>query len=129
MKSSILVNAAQASPPGGVVRVSTWDGDGEEAWRGDHAAGRVFQPEERAVTIAVSDTGPGIPREHLGRIFEPFFSTKVRGEGVGLGLAICHSAIELLHGALVVDLPPGGTTTFRVILPAGAAVPAGADHA
>jgi signal transduction histidine kinase len=125
---NVLLNAAQASPPRGVVRVSTWDGDGEEAWKGDHAVGRLFQPGERVVTIAVSDTGQGIPREHLGRIFEPFFSTKAGGEGAGLGLAICHSIIELLHGALVVDLPPGGGTRFRVILPAGAAVPLAAGE-
>jgi signal transduction histidine kinase len=75
------------------------------------------------VTVAVWDSGPGIPRERLGRIFEPFFSTKGRREGAGLGLAICHSIIELLHGALVVELPPGGGATFRIVLSAGAAVP------
>jgi signal transduction histidine kinase len=120
---NILLNAAQASPAGGAVRVRTRAGNGEEAWKGDHAVGRVFQPGERVVTLAVSDTGAGIPREHLGRIFEPFFSTKGRGEGAGLGLAICHSIIELLHGALVVELPPGGGATFRIVLSAGAAVP------
>lgn len=120
---NILLNAAQATPPGGSITVRTRAGNGEEAWRGDHAVGRVFQPGEGTVTMAVSDTGPGIPREHLGRIFEPFFSTKGRGEGAGLGLAICHSIIELLHGALVVELPPGGGTTFRVVLPATAGIP------
>jgi len=128
---NILLNAAQASPPGGWVTVTTRAGNGEEAWKGDHAVGRVFQAGEQTVTIAVSDAGPGIPREHLGRIFEPFFSTKGRGEGAGLGLAVCHSIIELLHGALVVELPPGGGATFRVVLPAGTAVPlaaARADH-
>ena len=127
-----LLNAAQASPPGGSVRVTTRAGNGEDAWKGDHAVGRVFQPEERTVVIAVSDAGPGIPREDLGRIFEPFFSTKGRGEGAGLGLAICHSIIELLHGALLVEIPPGGGATFRIVLPAGAAVPlaaAGVGHA
>ncbi|MEK7362708.1 MAG: HAMP domain-containing sensor histidine kinase, partial [candidate division NC10 bacterium] len=94
-----------------------------------HAVGRVFQPGAPTVAIAVSDSGPGIPREHLERIFEPFFSTKGRGEGAGLGLAICHSIIELLHGALVVELPPGGGTTFRVVLPAGVAVPLATERA
>ncbi|MBI4590890.1 MAG: hypothetical protein HY725_18860 [Candidatus Rokubacteria bacterium] len=120
---NVLLNAAQASPPGGSIAVTTRAGNGEEAWKGHHAVGRVFQPGERTVTVAVSDAGPGIPPEHIERIFEPFFSTKGRGEGAGLGLAICHSIIELLHGALVVDLPPGGGATFRIVLPAGAAVP------
>ncbi len=126
---NVLLNAAQASPPGGSVTVTTQAGNGEEAWRGDHAVGRAFQPGEGTVTIVISDTGPGIPREHLERIFEPFFSTKARGEGAGLGLAICHSIIELLHGALVVELPRGGGTTFRIILPAGARVSLAAARA
>ncbi len=119
---NILLNAAQASSPGGSITVTTRAGNGEEAWKGSHAVGRVFQPGEPTVAIAVSDGGPGIPREHLERIFEPFFSTKGRGEGAGLGLAICHSIMELLHGALVVELPPGGGTTFRIVLPATAGV-------
>jgi signal transduction histidine kinase len=120
---NVLLNAAQASPPDGSITVTTQAGNGEEAWKGNHAVGRVFQPGERTVTIAISDTGPGIPIEHLERIFEPFFSTKARGEGAGLGLAICHSIIELLHGALAVELPPGGGATFRIVLPAGTAAP------
>ncbi len=120
---NVLLNAAQASLRGGSITVTTGAGNGEEVWKGDHVVGRVFQPGDRIVAIAISDGGPGIPREHLGRIFEPFFSTKARGEGAGLGLAICHSIIELLHGALVVDLPPGGGTRFRIVLPAGAVVP------
>ena len=127
---NVLLNAAQASPAGGSVTVTTRAGNGAEAWRGDHAVGHVFQPGERTVTVAVSDGGPGIPREHLGRIFEPFFSTKGRGEGAGLGLAICHSVIELLRGALVVELAPGSGTTFRIVVPAAAPVrlAAGSDR-
>ncbi len=120
---NVLLNAAQASPRRGSIAVTTAAGNEEEARRGNHAVGRVFQAGERTVTIAISDAGPGIPPEHLERIFEPFFSTKARGEGAGLGLAICHSIIELLHGALVVELPPGRGTTFRIVLPASAAVP------
>ncbi len=120
---NILLNATQASPRGGSIAVTTAAGNGGEARRGNHAVGRMFQPGDRTVAIVISDTGPGIPSEHLERIFEPFFSTKARGEGAGLGLAICHSIIELLHGALVVELPPGRGTTFRIVLPASAAVP------
>jgi len=126
---NILLNAAQASPPGSSITVTTRMGNGAEAWKGDHAVGHVFQPGERTVAVAVWDSGPGIPRERLGRIFEPFFSTKGRGEGAGLGLAICHSIIELLHGALVVELAPGSGTTFRIVLPAAAPVPVAAEGA
>ena len=126
---NILLNAAQASPAVGSVTVTTRAGNGAEARTGDHAVGRVFQPGERTVTVAVSDSGPGIPREHVGRVFEPFFSTKGRGEGAGLGLAICHSIIELLHGALVVELAPGRRTTLRIVLPAAAPIPVAAGGA
>ncbi|MEK7714353.1 MAG: ATP-binding protein, partial [candidate division NC10 bacterium] len=54
--------------------------------------------------------------DDLGRIFEPFFSTKGRAKGSGLGLAICHSLIEALHGALVVRSQTGIGTTVRVLL-------------
>lgn len=125
---NILLNAAQASPPGGSITVTTRAGNNGEAWRGNHAVGRMFQAGERTVTIAVSDSGLGIPPEHLERIFEPFFSTKARGEGAGLGLAICHSIIDLLQGALAVELPPGGGTTFRITLATGAAAPLAAGR-
>ena len=125
---NILLNAAQASPPGGAITVSTRAGTGEEVWKGDHVAGRAFRSEERTVMMSVSDTGPGIARDDLGNIFEPFFSTKGRGEGAGLGLAICHSIIDLLHGTLVVGLPPRGGATFGIVLPAGAEVSLAAER-
>lgn len=74
--------------------------------------------DEGGVEVAVSDTGPGIAAEHLGRIFEPFFSTKDRGTGLGLALT---QQIVVEHGGRVeVDSQPGRGTTFVVKLPAGA---------
>ncbi len=83
--------------------------------------GRAFAPDDEVVAIHVTDQGPGIPPDHLGRIFEPFFSTKGRGRGSGLGLAICHSLIEVLDGALVVQTELGAGTMVRVLLPTASA--------
>jgi PAS domain S-box-containing protein len=71
-----------------------------------------------AVQIEVSDTGGGIPPEHLERIFDPFFTTKEEGKGTGLGLAICRRIIEEHHGTIAIDSESGKGTTVRIILPA-----------
>ncbi|MFE9690271.1 ATP-binding protein [Micromonospora sp. NPDC005806] len=69
------------------------------------------------VTVAISDTGPGIPAEVRPRIFEPFFTTKPVGEGTGLGLDISYRiVVNKHHGDIRVDSRPGATT-FRVLLP------------
>ncbi len=64
------------------------------------------------VTIKVRDSGPGIPKEHLERIFEPMFTTKKTG--TGLGLVICKSIIEQHGGSISVSNKP---TTFTIKLP------------
>jgi len=65
--------------------------------------------------IAIQDTGPGIAEEFREKIFEPFFSTKE--EGIGLGLPIAQRIVEEHGGQIRVDSPPGQGTTFTVILP------------
>ena len=70
--------------------------------------------ESNEVVITVSDNGPGIPREHLARIFEPFYTTKSRG--VGLGLAICQTLAIALGGKLDVDSEVGVGTKFTLRL-------------
>lgn len=72
---------------------------------------------EDVVEVTVRDTGSGIPeavREHL---FEPFFSTKAAGVGVGLGLSICHAIVTSLGGTISAEGADGGGTRFRVQLP------------
>ena len=69
------------------------------------------------VEIAVSDTGPGIPTEHVGKIFDPFFTTKEVGEGAGLGLSISFGIIERHGGRIDVTSLPGEGATFKVQLP------------
>ena len=68
------------------------------------------------VYISVSDTGPGIPADHLGKIFEPFFSTKFTGRGLGLPAVL--GIVRGHKGAIQIDSAPGKGTTFRVLFPA-----------
>jgi C4-dicarboxylate-specific signal transduction histidine kinase len=68
-----------------------------------------------SVEVAVQDTGPGIPESALGRIFEPFVTTK--REGLGIGLAISHSIIEAYGGRIWAENDPDGGAVFRFLLP------------
>ncbi|MBC7105934.1 MAG: two-component sensor histidine kinase, partial [Firmicutes bacterium] len=99
---NLILNAVEAMPGGGRLTVSA----------------RVLPDEGAGGRVAVSfeDTGPGIPEEDLSRIFEPFYTTKDRG--VGLGLAITHRFVELHGGRIDVESRPGEGATFTVVLPA-----------
>ena len=72
------------------------------------------------VELVVCDNGPGIPPDVMGRIFEPFFSTKDVGKGSGMGLAVVHGIVHEHGGHVVVEAPEEGGTTFRILLPPGA---------
>jgi PAS domain S-box-containing protein len=95
---NLLTNALDAVEGGGSINVLTAL-DGERA------------------CIEVADTGAGIPAELLGRIFEPFYTTKEAGRGSGLGLAISSTLAEALGGALTVESKPGAGSRFRLWLP------------
>lgn len=71
--------------------------------------------EEGAVCIELSDTGEGIPQEHVAHIFEPFYTTKA--QGTGLGLSISYRIIEAHHGKILVQSEAGQGTTFTLLLP------------
>jgi PAS domain S-box-containing protein len=106
---NLLVNAVQAIPEGApeknVIKIVA-----------DRAGERV--------RVAVSDTGSGIPTEHMPRIFDPFFSTKDPGVGTGLGLSVCKSIVVALGGDIKVTSGVGVGTTFEVTLPVVSAVAA-----
>jgi signal transduction histidine kinase len=90
------------------------------------AGGRVTVRAERAgggVRVDVSDDGPGIPPEQHEQIFEPLFSTRPRG--IGLGLPVSRTLVEASGGSLTVQSRPGRGTTFSVRLPGGGPAIAG----
>jgi two-component system, NtrC family, sensor histidine kinase PilS len=70
----------------------------------------------QAIRLTVQDTGPGIREEDIGRLFDPFFTT--RAGGMGLGLAMVHRAVEAHRGAILVDSPENGGARFMIYLPA-----------
>jgi signal transduction histidine kinase/ABC-type amino acid transport substrate-binding protein len=72
--------------------------------------------EERNI-VEVSDTGVGMSQEVINRIFEPYFTTKPRGQGTGLGLSIAHAIVNSIGGSITVDSELGRGTTIRVQLP------------
>lgn len=73
--------------------------------------------EDGMLRFVVEDDGPGIPRERIGRVFTPFFSTKAGGDGMGLGLAICHQVVRAHDGLIEVESAAGEGARFEVRLP------------
>jgi two-component system sensor histidine kinase HupT/HoxJ len=69
------------------------------------------------LTVEFSDTGRGIPDAVLGRVFEPFFTTREVGSGMGMGLSICHTILEAHGGTIVAGNTPGGGAVFTLTLP------------
>jgi len=84
---------------------------------GDALKIAVRCPKPGKVSVEVSDTGCGIPREHLQRVFEPFFTTKGERHGTGLGLSITYNLIQKMGGRIDVKSEVGVGTTFTVVLP------------
>jgi signal transduction histidine kinase len=76
-----------------------------------------LQSTDTGAAIDISDTGTGIPKENLERIFEPFFSTKAPGEGTGLGLFVSRDIVEKFGGELTVESKLGAGTCFRIHIP------------
>lgn len=96
---NLISNAMDAMPDGGKLNIST-------------------SVEENRVYIMISDTGTGIKEEHLGKIFEAFFTTKKDSiKGVGLGLSVCYGFIKEHGGDLQVQSTPGEGTEFTIMLP------------
>lgn len=67
--------------------------------------------------LRIADTGHGIPREYIDRIFDPYFTSKEKGEGTGLGLAVVHGIVSSHGGAISVESTIGKGTTFHVFFP------------
>lgn len=110
---NLAVNAKDAMRRGGQLTVRT----ANLSLKKPMQRGMDLVPEGEYVTIDVIDTGTGIRKEDLGRIFEPFFSTKEVGEGTGLGLSTVYGIVHQSGGYVFVDSAPGEGTTFTVLLP------------
>jgi len=95
---NLVLNARDAMPRGGWLTLAT-------------------RAEEDAVVAEVRDTGVGIKREDIKRIYDPFFTTKGIGRGTGLGLSVSYGILQEHGGAIFVDSTPGQGTTFQVTLP------------
>jgi hypothetical protein len=96
---NLMLNARDAMPRGGWLTLRTYaDGD--------------------TVVVEVNDTGHGIKKEDVKRIYDPFFTTKGIGRGTGLGLSVSYGIVQEHGGAIFVDSAPGKGTTFQVALPA-----------
>ena len=107
--SNLVINADQSMPHGGVIRVCAENIDVDESMALPLHPGKFIR-------ISVSDQGAGIIREHLSHIFDPYFSTKERGHG--LGLATAHSIVRKHDGHIRVESEPGRGSTFQVYFPA-----------
>ena len=110
---NLAVNARDAMPGGGQITIRTTDLSLEEPVQRGHD----LMPSGRYVLIEVLDTGVGINKEDMERIFEPFFSTKEVGAGTGLGLSTVYGIIHQSGGFIFVDSAPGEGTTFSIYLP------------
>jgi|GEM_PF-333720 len=111
---NLVVNARDAMPQGGTLTISASNLRLDR----EFASMRIGAHEGPYVVIEVSDTGVGIPKEHLDRIFDPFFTTKEVGKGTGLGLSTVHTIITAHNGFIDVSSTPGYGSTFKVYLPA-----------
>jgi len=109
----MVLNACEAMPQGGLVFV-----------RAENVVLNAQQepslPVGEYVRVSIEDQGTGIAKDVLPKIFDPYFSTKHRGDqkGMGLGLAICHAVVQKHGGAIAVKSEVGHGTTFDIYLPA-----------
>jgi signal transduction histidine kinase len=114
--TNLMMNAIQASPPGGTVEIRL-----QPVTAAPEGLDLLARP---YLEISVSDDGPGVPTEARQRIFESFFTTKPPGMGTGLGLAICAGIVKEHEGFIRVGESASGGARFSVYLPAENQAPA-----
>jgi PAS domain S-box-containing protein len=100
---NIIINALDAMPDGGKLDVSTRRGLDDQG--------------NEAVLISFADTGTGIPREEIQKIFDPFYTTKEAGKGTGLGLSLSYDIVRRFKGDIQVESEAGKGTAFTILLP------------
>jgi two-component system NtrC family sensor kinase len=100
---ALMVNAVEAMPDGGCIRLT------------------VTRDDAGDLRLRLADTGAGIDPDDLPHIFEPFYSTKKEGQGVGLGLSVVYGIVERHGGVITVESEPGKGTAFILTFPSAAA--------
>jgi len=110
---NLAVNARDAMPSGGTLTIRTANIRQQYRLLRGHEA----MPAGDYVLIEMTDTGVGIPKENLDRIFDPFFSTKAVGSGTGLGLSTVYGIIRQTGGFIFVNSAPGQGAVFQIYLP------------
>lgn len=118
---NLCVNARDAMPHGGDLRLMVENCEVDDATVRANAGARPG----RHVLLRVSDTGTGIPPEHLDKIFDPFFTTKEVGQGTGLGLSTVLGIVNSHGGFIQLESSVGRGTEFRIYLPACAQLDCG----
>ena len=119
---NLLTNACDAMPEHGTLKVTSalrTLSAGEVAYEVGDRAGVRFRAGERVVAIEVRDSGTGIPPDKLGKIFDPFYTTKPTGQGTGLGLAVARQIVELHKGRIGIANAPGGGAVATILLKCG----------
>jgi len=107
--NNLIINADQAMPEGGAIQLSA----------DNIHSGTNHLPSLNAshyIKISIKDTGIGIDSQHLSKVFDPYFTTKQKGHG--LGLATCYSIIKKHDGDITISSKPGNGTTVNIYLPA-----------
>ena len=97
---NLLINSSQAMPEGGRITVET-----------------SLVNDGQYVSLAISDTGTGIPKEIIPKIFDPFFTTKGPEKGTGLGLSVSYGIVQQHGGRISVESIPDSGTTFKILFP------------
>jgi two-component system cell cycle sensor histidine kinase/response regulator CckA len=110
---NLAVNARDAMPDGGKLSIRTTNVAAAEAAEFRYTG----MPAADYVLVEVADTGTGIPPEIIGKIFDPFFSTKEVGKGTGLGLSTVYGIVKQTGGFVYPESMVGKGTTFRIFLP------------
>jgi PAS domain S-box-containing protein len=109
---NLAINARDAMPEGGQLTIET-----ANKWLDNRAGRERDLPPGQYISVCVTDTGTGIPKEIADRIFDPFFTTKPIGQGTGLGLSMIHGFVRQSGGQVRVYSEPGHGTTMCLYLP------------
>lgn len=109
---NLAINARDAMPKGGQLTIET-----ANKWLDSRAGSERDLPPGQYISVCVTDTGTGIPKDIADRVFDPFFTTKPIGQGTGLGLSMIHGFVRQSGGQVRVYSEPGHGTTMCIYLP------------